>query len=447
MDNNKEFKLNSENSQISEQNQMKSTVEQVAFDELEKTRAKLVCGRSIDRGDPEDDDEYVQSDDEDMMEEIVTTVEEDKDLECKIKKKVETKKTVAQHPDTHDTVTKVVKTEVTEITRTITINDHHDLERAKRELGIDDVHRLLPLSSSLVNRSTLNQVKEKHDEPTNEIITTENFSSDNRSKQIHPEERPVLAESTTVGRGPVTETVSSSSQVSQQKTKLMKKKKKKSKLCSCTRSTDAEYGKQNQQVNVIEQKTAVPAVTKSPVESVIDTQIEGQPLISPDVKQLIIDKKSLLLKYIHSKIFFPSKLFTSNEEDIKATKVSSRILDLLRYDRCSSWTQMFEQLKDEYADYLSANSLIQPMLHTYESLFTSKQSNLLNTFATIHSENDIKNIQENNDYISIVQKHINERDNQLNIEIVAKQSIDNVENKNENLQQNVQEKSIDKGID
>jgi len=161
----------------------------MASDELEKAKTRIIGGRSIDRGDPEDENtENVQSDDEGMVEEIVTTVEEDKDLECKVKKKIETKKTVAEDPETHNKVTKVVKTEVTEITRTITINDQHDLERAKRELGIDDVNKLLPSKEVIYNlpssyRSTtlwvdhprLTEVKERHYEPSNEIVTSGDF--------------------------------------------------------------------------------------------------------------------------------------------------------------------------------------------------------------------------------------------------------------------------------
>jgi len=84
-----------ETNKKSKQNQMESTIEsmeQAATDELNKATARFIGGRSIDRGNPEDEDEYIQSDDEGMIEEIVTTVEEDKDLECKIKKKIETKK-------------------------------------------------------------------------------------------------------------------------------------------------------------------------------------------------------------------------------------------------------------------------------------------------------------------------------------------------------------------
>ncbi len=131
MENNKELK---DNSKKSKANPLESSMEQIASNEYQKAQTRILGGRSIDRGNPEDEDENIQSDDEGMIEEIVTTVEQDKDLECKVKKKIETKKTIAQNPETHNTITKVVKTEVTEITRTITINDHHDLERAKREL-------------------------------------------------------------------------------------------------------------------------------------------------------------------------------------------------------------------------------------------------------------------------------------------------------------------------
>jgi len=98
------------------------------------------------------------------------------------------KKTIAQHPQTHNTITKVVKTEVTEITRTITINDQHDLERAKRELGIDDVNRLLP-SSSWIDQSRLTGMKQKRYEPFNEIITSRDFPSDTPIKQSHIEKK------------------------------------------------------------------------------------------------------------------------------------------------------------------------------------------------------------------------------------------------------------------
>jgi len=79
-----------------QQQQLTSTVEQIATDELEKAKIRIIGGRSIDRGNPEDEDELIQSDDEGMVEEIVTTVEEDKDLECKVKKKIETKKKLLQ---------------------------------------------------------------------------------------------------------------------------------------------------------------------------------------------------------------------------------------------------------------------------------------------------------------------------------------------------------------
>ncbi|CAF3379296.1 unnamed protein product [Rotaria sp. Silwood1] len=452
MESNKELKLTSEKDKTTKQTQMNEStvesIEQIASDELNKVESRLLCGRSIDRGNPDDEDEYIQSDDEGMIEEIITTVEQDKDLECKVKKKIETKKTMSQHPDTHDTITKVVKTEVTEITRTITLNDHHDIERAKRELGIDAVNKLLP-SSTWTNQSHGSEIKEKQDETKKELITSKDLSSNSQIKQIQPEKKFVLSESTTVGRGPVNETILSSSlsvssSKSEQKPIEIKKKKKKSKFCSCTRSTDDEHKKESLTKTPIEQIDQISTVKIPVVQSVMETQIQGQQLISSDIKQLIIDKKFLLIEYIHSKIFAPSKLLTSNEDDIKARKISSRILDLLRYDRCSSWTQMFEQLTDEYANYLPANLIIQPMINTYESLFTNKQSNLLNTFSTIHNENDIKNIQENNDYITIVENHIDERDNQPTIGVLVQQSVDNIENTLENLQKTSPDEQVEK---
>jgi hypothetical protein len=446
MESNKELKFHSKKDKKTKQ-QMESTIEsieQTASDEYNKAKARFIGGRSIDRGNPEDDDENIQSDDEGMIEETVTTIEEDKDLECKVKKKIETKKTVAQDPETHNKITKVVKTEVTEITRTITINDEHDLERAKRELGIDDVNRFLPTSIWIMNQPRLTQLKEKRYEPTNEIVTSKDFPSDSPIKEISPpEEKPLLAQATLVGRGPVSETISPSS-ISTPKPTEVKKKKKKSKLCSCTRAADDEQPQQQTQVSVVipKQEKKISVV----IPSAVDTQTEGQQLISPDMKQLIVDKKFLLIDYIHSKIFSSSKLFSSNEQDLKGRKMSSRILDLLRYDRCSSWTQMFDQLTGEYADRLLANSVIQPMVKTYEDLFTNKQSNFLNTFATIHHENDIQNIPDNNDYITVIQTHMNERDNQSNIAVIAKQSVENMEDTLERLQDHTQQENDEKGI-
>ncbi|UJR10546.1 hypothetical protein I4U23_014746 [Adineta vaga] len=414
---------------------MESTVEsmeKVASDELNKVKTRFIGGRSIDRGNPEDEDTIIQSDDEGMIEEIVTTIEEDKDLECKVKKKIETKKTIAQDPETHHTITKVVKTEVTEITRTITINDEHDLERAKRELGINDVNRLLPLSSTLWNdQPRVIEVKETHYEPKNEIVTSKDFPSDSPIKQLHPEENPVLAESTVVGRGPVTETIVPLPSASPQKPIEVKKKKKKSKLCSCTRGVDDENEKETKKndkliVTPTEQIKITSLITTATTQVVdkpsIDTHNQGQQLISSDIKQLIVDKKVLLIEYIHSKIFSPSNLFTSIDDDKKARKISSRILDLLRYDRCQSWAQMSEQLTEEYSNYLSTNISIQPIVNTYYNLLTTKQSNLLNTFSTIHNENDIKNIHENHDYLKIVQTYLNEHDQQSTpMETIEKQ--------------------------
>ena len=491
MESNKELKLSAKKGKKQSKKQMEATLEavqQAASDELNKAKARFVGGRSIDRGNPEDDDENIQSDDEGMIEEIVTTVEEDKDLECKVKKKVETKKTVAEDPETHNKITKVVKTEVTEITRTITINDQHDLERAKRELGIDDVSKLLPStqiiynlpstfhsSSSWVDHPRLTQVQEKHYEPSNEIVTSGDFPSDSPVKQHSPStmERSVeskhdqpLADATSVGRGPVAETittsaVSAASNASpananeQNPTAELKKKKKKSSLnlCSCARSTATDFDEEQRKqkaVTIIEKKSKQKkkaSVTTSnvllPAAAIQPESIDGQQLISSEMKQLIAEKKPLLIEYVHSKIFLPSKLFTSNEQDTKARKVSSRILDLLQHDRCSSWTHVLDQVKDEYADQLPANLFLQPMVKTYEELLTSKQSNLLNTCATIHHEKDIRHIPENKDYISIVQTHLHARDQQPNIAIITKPFGENIDDTLDRLQQYTQ--ADDKG--
>ncbi|CAF0923551.1 unnamed protein product [Rotaria sordida] len=466
MENDKELKLNEKKSKKQINDNMETTIEnvqQVATNELDKAKARFIGGRSIDRGDPEN--ENIQSDDEGMIEEIVTTVEEDKDLECKVKKKIETKKTIAEDPETHNKITKVVKTEVTEITRTITINDQHDLERAKRELGIDDVSKLLsstqiryntPTSSSWIDQPRLIHVQEKYYEPSNEIVTSGDFPSDSPIKQHSPtinhneqesKQDQTLADATTVGRGPVIETLSSSSsqpissQQQQRPTTTndkskqieVKQKKKKSSLnlCSCARNTTNDHDEEQRKqkaATIVEQKskqkkkasstTTQPILTSTNIEN--ESQNQGQKLISDDIKKLIKDKKSLLINYIHLKIFLPSKLFTTNEQDLKGRKISSRILDLLQHDRCSSWNNLFEQLKNEYSEQLSPNLFIQPMVKTYEDLFTTKQSNLLNTFSTIHNEKDIKNSSENSDYITIVQTHINERDHQPNISVITK---------------------------
>ncbi|CAF3864826.1 unnamed protein product [Rotaria sp. Silwood2] len=477
MENDKELKPNEKKSKKQIKDIMEPTIEtvqQVATKELDKAKARFIGGRSIDRGDPEDDNENIQSDDEGMIEEIVTTVEEDKDLECKVKKKIETKKTIAQDPETHNKITKVVKTEVTEITRTITINDQHDLERAKRELGIDDVNKLLSstqitynapttyhTTSSWIDQPRLIHVQENYYEPSNEIVTSGDFPSDSPIKQHSPiinineqetKQDQTLADATTVGRGPVIETISSSSQpisLSQQqklttttnekKSIEMKPKKKKSSLnlCSCTRNTANDYDEEQRKqkaATIIEQKSKQKKKASSTTTNVIltttnlqnESQNQGQKLISDDIKKLIKDKKSLLINYIHLKVFLPSKLFKANE-DVKGRKISSRIFDLLQHDRCSSWKNLFEQIDNEYQEASSENLFIQPMVKTYEDLFTTKQSNLLNTFSTIHHEKDIKNLPENIDYITIVQTYINERDHQPNISVITKPIEDTLE--------------------
>ena len=446
METNKEFRGNARREQS-----MQATIdslEQVATDEFGRAQARFVGGRSIDRGNPEDDDENIQSDDEGMIEEIVTTVEEDKDLECKFKKKIETKKTIAQDPETHNKITKVVKTEVTEITRTITLNDQHDLARAKRELGIDDVTRLLPSASSSstswMNRARLTDSREQRYEPMNEIVTSRDFPMDSPIKQSRPEEKPILAEATTVGRGPVTDTIPStlSSPVltrDEQKAiaKKTKKTKKKSGLCSCTRPADDEQHDAPEPVKIPEHKTpasvSMPAVQSTPVES----QVQGQALISSDMKQLIVDKKLLLVDYVHSQIFAPTKFFSTSEQDLKARKISSRILDLLRYDRCPSWSQLLEQLREENPGSVASQLDLPSMVKTYEHLLTQKQANLSNTFSTIHQANDMRNIPENRDYISIVKTCINERDQQATIEHCSDTSAETIENTTEPLEQHV----------
>ncbi|CAF3706455.1 unnamed protein product [Rotaria socialis] len=504
MESDKDLKLNEKKSYKKQSKEkMESTIEsvqQVATNELDKVKARFIGGRSIDRGNPEDENENIQSDDEGMIEEIVTTVEEDKDLECKVKKKIETKKTVAQDPETHNTITKVVKTEVTEITRTITINDQHDLERAKRELGIDDVSKLLSSaqvtyntpstyhtsSSSWMDQPRSIQVQEKYYDPSNEIVTSGDFPSDSPIKQqsstvdIHDNETKqdqTLADATTVGRGPVAETLSSPSLSSstpqqqekatlstgtteEQKQKKTKKKKSSLNLCSCTRNTTADYDEEQRKqkaATIIEQKSkqkkkasatttnAVVTSTSLEAESIVQSSDQGVKLISDDIKQLINDKKSLLIDYIHLKVFLPSKLFTSNEQDLQGRKISSHILDLLNHDRCSSWTNLLEQVKTEYSNKLSTSGFIQPMVKTYEDLFTSKQSNLLNTFSTMHNEKDIKNLSDNIDYITIVQTYMNERDDQSNIDVIAKPLVENIEDTLERLQNHGQsdEKVID----
>jgi hypothetical protein len=335
-------------------------------------------------------------------------------------------------------------------------------------------------TSTWIDHPRLTEVQEKYYEPSNEIVTSGDFPSDSPIKQHSPnietisetiQDQP-LAEATIVGRGPVAETLLSPniSQISkttdEQKAIEIKKKKKKSSLnlCSCTRNTTNDFDEEQRKqkaATIVEQKskqkkkasttTTNALLTSSTIQpepiniSTIDTQIQGQQLISSDIKQLITEKKPLLIDYIHSKIFLPSKLFTTHEQDSKARKISSRMLDLLRYDRCSSWTQMFEQIKDEYSDQLPANLFLQPMVKTYEDLFTNKQSNILNTFSTIHNEKDIKHSPENNDYITIVQTHINQRDNQPNIAVITKPFVKNIQDTLQHLQHHAQ--SHDKVLD
>ncbi|CAF4463297.1 unnamed protein product, partial [Rotaria magnacalcarata] len=237
----------------------------------------------------------------------------------------------------------------------------------------------------------------------------------------------------------------------EQKPKQKKTKKKKSSLnlCSCTRNTTTDYDEEQRKqkaVTIIEQKSkqkkkasvtttnAVLTSTNLQAESLDQSSDQGAKLISDDIKQLINDKKSLLIDYIHLKMFLPSKLFTSKEQDLQGRKISSHILDLLNHDRCSSWTNLLEQVKTEYSNELSTNGFIQPMVKTYEDLFTSKQSNLLNIFSTMHNEKDIKNLPDNIDYITIVQTYMNERDDQSNIDVIAKPLVENIEGTRERLQ-------------
>ncbi|CAF1561040.1 unnamed protein product, partial [Didymodactylos carnosus] len=221
MESSKELKIKQKHNKRKQFDKNVEFIEQQANNELEKSKRQLdqqiLGGTSIDDN-LADDDDYLQSDDEGMMEEIITTVEEDKDLECKVKKKIETKKTIAEDPETHNKVTKVVKTEVTEITRTITINDQHDLERAKRELGIDDVTRFLPPNSSgtsmqqniynlpssrhilpsyltaMTNttgttwsdRPTITEIQEVRYDPNNEVVTSGDFGDERKEKALLP---------------------------------------------------------------------------------------------------------------------------------------------------------------------------------------------------------------------------------------------------------------------
>ena len=334
------------------------TIEQIASDELNKI-----------------DERNIQSDDEGMMEEIVTTIEDDKDLECKIKKKIETKRTFIQDPEKQNPITKVIKTEVTEITHTMTINNQQDLQRAQHELGIDDIHQLL---TSTKDQS---HIEEKYYEPSNEIVTLGDFPSDNSIKEYLPtienEIIQPLIEATSVGRGSVIETIPSSTIVESPLSidKKLKIKKSYFNLCSCT------HNKQKQK-----------------------KKITHQTLISNDMKQFIKDKKLLLIDYIHMKIFLPSNLFLSYEQDLIGRKISFDLLDRLYNDQCLSWNNLFEQFNIE-------NLFIQPMIKIYEDLLTNQQDNLFNLFSTIHNEKDIINMPENNDYRTIIQAYINDRDN------------------------------------
>ena len=114
-----------------------------------------------------------------------------------------------------------------------------------------------------------------------------------------------------------------------------------------------------------------------------------------------------------------------------------------RSDRCTSWTHLFEQVRDGHSDQSTSNLFLQPMIKTYEDLFTNKQSNLLNTFSTIHHEKDVKDLPENQDYITVVQTYLDEGENQPNIGVITKPFVENIEDTLQRLQHNAQ--SDDKG--
>lgn len=401
------------------------SVQQVASDELDKAKARFIGGRSIDRGDPDDEDTFVHSDDEGMIEEIVTTVEEDKDLECKVKKKIETKKTVAEDPETHNKITKVVKTEVTEITRTITINDANDLERAKRELGIDDVTKFLPSNSHYTTTSTswidqprLTRIQEKFYDPSNEIVTSKDFPSDSPVKQHSPQtdgsshefikSEQSLADATTVGRGAVVETISSEEIVATStatnapapKTnkvdKVKKSKKSSFNLCSCTRSQTTDHDEEKRKQKIIEKKSKEKKKASIGNPNAIQTTNE---LISDEMKKFIQEKKSLIIEYFHRKVFRPAQIFTNDEQNENGRKISEEILNRLENSRSSTWSNLPDGIEDEQT--------AKRLTKIYEEFFTKKQSSLVNTFATIHSESDIENLTENVDYINVVQTYLN----------------------------------------
>ncbi|CAF4689484.1 unnamed protein product, partial [Rotaria magnacalcarata] len=52
----------------------------------------------------------------------------------------------------------------------------------------------------------------------------------------------------------------------------------------------------------------------------------------------------------------------------------------------------------------------------------------------MHNEKDIKNLPDNIDYITIVQTYMNERDDQSNIDVIAKSLVENIEGTRERLQ-------------
>ncbi|CAF4408297.1 unnamed protein product, partial [Didymodactylos carnosus] len=233
---------------------------------------------------------------------------------------------------------------------------------------------------------------------------------------------------------------------------VVKKKAKSGGLCSCAsaRGTTSDDERKHEQTKIVEKKSKLkkktsvspvatitattdqakskPVTTTSPtsfelLKSAIEQQTIGKALVSDPIKQLIITKKQPLIDYFHTQIFSTkTNLITSKDNDGLCRKISSRIFDLLRYDRCSSWQNLQDQIREEYGHETPSSLFIQPICETYETIFTTKEPQLLKLF-----ENETTIPSANQEFIEIVQQKMSNRNKSPNIGYAATQFVNNVQ--------------------
>ncbi|KAI0981999.1 hypothetical protein GJ496_000452 [Pomphorhynchus laevis] len=293
--------------------------------------------------------------------EVVRTVKEHGDQH--IQRKIETKSYISEDPNTKRKVTKVVKTETTEVTKIYLIETDEDAKNVAYELGLSDMSQIIAeggiskptrWKQPQILRESLHRKEPSHNHDEFVLVTSDGTQI-SESYVKHGEDkkrRGLLSKSSCTENSKFATLCNCAARRKKEDVKFSKIRK------EDIRSTSAGTEPKMSIRKRIQESTKRYSIS------------ENEPIIDNHRKNLIKQHNMQLSTFIFD-VMCKIGIYTNEEEKNRGRKVISRGLDLLYYDRCKTWPEFTNQLVNENDEYTSTNHIVIPTANVIEYIMIS----------------------------------------------------------------------------